>query len=354
MEFFAVFMALLIYQQCISIDGMNLSIGFALSKCTSLMNLLQWTIRVLSEVQTLMTCVERVEEYTKLPLEETPAQTERALAVPKDWPSKGHVVFSSVSLQYPNCPKNVLNKISLEFAPAQKIAVVGRTGAGKSSLVSAIFRILEPSPAGSLQIDNVNISAISLGVLRSRIAIIPQDPFLFKGTIRFNLDPFQQHTDDQLWDALRRAEVQEIVQEIPQRLEAEVQEGGANFSVGERQLFCLARAILRQPRVIVMDEATANIDVCTTEKIIRAMENSFNQATVITIVHRLHTIMEYDRVLVLEKGEVGEFDSPFRLLSREDSLFAGMVTELGDDAVSQMKEVARLSDVRKEGEAVSK
>jgi ABC-type multidrug transport system fused ATPase/permease subunit len=149
---------------------------------------------------------------------------------------------------------------------------------------------------------------------------------------------------------LRRAEVQEIVQEIPQRLEAEVQEGGANFSVGERQLFCLARAILRQPRVIVMDEATANIDVCTTEKIIRAMDNSFKQATVITIVHRLHTIMEYDRVLVLEKGEVGEFDSPFRLLSREDSLFAGMVAELGDDAVSQMKEVARLSDVRKEGE----
>ena len=321
--------------------------GLALSKCTGLLGILQWTIRVFSEVQTLMTSVERVEEYTRLPLEESPAATERALPVPKDWPSKGHVRFSSVSLQYPNCPKNVLNNLSLEFAPGQKIAVVGRTGAGKSSLVSAIFRILEPSPVGSLQIDNVNISAISLGVLRSRIAIIPQDPFLFKGTIRFNLDPFEQHTDDQLWDALRRAEVQEIVQEIPQRLEAEVQEGGANFSVGERQLFCLARAILRQPRVIVMDEATANIDIVTTEKIIRAMENSFKHATVITIVHRLHTIMEYDRVLVLEKGEVGEFDSPFNLLSRQESLFGGMVAELGDDAVRQMKEVARLSDVRK-------
>ncbi|KAJ1352842.1 Canalicular multispecific organic anion transporter 2 [Parelaphostrongylus tenuis] len=205
----------------------------------------------------------------------------------------------------------------------EKIGLVGRTGSGKSSLALALFRIIEPA-SGKILLDDVEITTIGLHDLRERLTIIPQDPVLFSGTLRFNLDPTSKYTDPELWSAIEHANLKTFVQSFPLGFQHHIEEGGHNISVGQRQLICLTRALLRKSRVIVLDEATAAIDTQTDMLIQATMRTQFASSTVITIAHRLNTILDYDRVLVMDAGRIAEFDSPQQLLSQKNSIFRSM------------------------------
>lgn len=243
--------------------------------------------------------------------------------LPEDWPRRGAVAFRGVTMGYRDGP-DVLRDLSLELEAHEKVGVVGRTGSGKSSLMAALFRFVELR-GGTITIDGVDIAAVRLSRLRGSLGIIPQDPVMFSSTIRFNLDPFERHSDAELWAALDQATLGAAVRALPLRLTEVVSEGGENFSVGQRQLMCIARAILRSPAVLVLDEATASIDN-ETDALIQAMiRREFKAATVLTVAHRLHTIMDSDRVLVLDNGAVAEFDTPQALLADEGGVFRAMV-----------------------------
>ena len=218
----------------------------------------------------------------------------------------------------------VLRQLSLHLRPAEKVGIVGRTGAGKSSLMLALMRIVEID-GGKITIDGIDVQTLSLQVLRAAIAIIPQEPRLFAGTIRSNLDPFREYSDEAIWSALERASMKMVIVESPAGLETMVEEHGNNFSVGQRQLLCIARALLRKSRVILMDEATASIDLETDLQIQKTIRTQFADCTVITVAHRIHTIIDSDRVVVMDMGEVKEFDTPDALLKNPQSLFSQLV-----------------------------
>ncbi|KAJ3224277.1 Multidrug resistance-associated protein 4 [Clydaea vesicula] len=317
------------------------SIGLVLSYTFSMLGTLQWAVRQSAEVENQMIAVERILEYTNLPSE---AKEITDLRPPPDWPHEGCVSVNNLSLEYPGSSKVVLKDITVEFEAGQKIAVVGRTGAGKSSLLQAMFRLVEPT-AGNFVIDEINLSSIGLKDLRSRISIIPQEPFCFKGTLRFNIDPFGAYSDKEIWNVLELVELKLIVQNMDLKLESKVSEGGNNWSVGERQLICLARAILRNTKLVVMDEATSNVDNHTDSLIqnaIRSQNGLFANSTVITIAHRLNTVIDFDKILVLENGEIVEFGNPYKLLMMEgEGWFKGMVKELGKEAEQNLIEIAR-------------
>ncbi|XP_063601959.1 ATP-binding cassette sub-family C member 3-like [Penaeus indicus] len=222
-------------------------------------------------------------------------------------------------------PKRVLR---FAFVFARQVGIVGRTGAGKSSLTLALFRLIEAS-AGEIAIDKVNIADVGLHDLRGRVSIIPQDPVLFSGTLRLNLDPLDRCSDAEVWRALELAHLASYVRAQPAGLLHPVDEEGANFSVGQRQLVCLARALLRNSRILVLDEATAAIDLETDDLIQATIRSQFAHCTVLTIAHRLNTIMDSDRVLVLDQGSVAEFDTPARLLANSHSVFYGMAKDAG-------------------------
>merc|ERR1712176_243001 len=207
----------------------------------------------------------------------------------------------------------------------EKIGVCGRTGSGKSSLMIALFRISEIEKEGSITIDGVNIGEIGTAALRLNISIIPQDPVMFSNSIRYNLDPFGEKTDEELWDVLKKVEMGETIAQLPKGLDDQVAEGGENFSQGQRQLLCIARSLLRKPKILVMDEATASIDNETDSIIQRMIRENFGDATVLTIAHRLNTIMDSDRILVLDDGHIAELDTPENLLAKESGHFKDLV-----------------------------
>jgi len=278
-----------------------------------------------TQTENNLVAVERCVEFTQLPSE--PA-VEILPGPPANWPVNGEIEFRKLNFRYrPELPL-VLKDVSCTIKPMEKIGVVGRTGAGKSSLMLALFRFNEADPGGGyIAIDGVNIARIGLRQLRRRLAIIPQDPMLFTGTIRSNLDPFSEYTDDDLWQSLKAVSLSNYVSEQPNQLDSTVTENGDNLSVGTRQLLCLARALLRRSKIIVMDEATASIDYETDALIQKTIRKEFAKATVLTIAHRINTILDSDRVMVLDHGHIAEFDSPQKLQQNPASMFYSLVKE---------------------------
>ncbi|XP_064006538.1 ATP-binding cassette sub-family C member 3 isoform X2 [Pogoniulus pusillus] len=299
----------------------GLSVSYALQVVMSL----NWMVRMASDLENNIVAVERIKEYSETETE-APWVIE-GKSPPKDWPSKGQLEFVNYSVRYRKGLDLVLKGINLQVHGGEKIGIVGRTGAGKSSMTLCLFRILE-AVKGEIRIDGVNISEIGLHDLRSRLTIIPQDPVLFSGTLRMNLDPFNKYSDEEIWKALELSHLKRFVSSQPSMLDYECSEGGENLSVGQRQLVCLARALLRKTKVLVLDEATAAVDLETDDLIQSTIRSQFEDCTVLTIAHRLNTIMDYTRILVLDNGTVAEFDTPSNLIESK-GIFYGMAKDAG-------------------------
>uniref|UniRef100_A0A3Q1B0Y1 ATP-binding cassette sub-family C member 5 n=1 Tax=Amphiprion ocellaris TaxID=80972 RepID=A0A3Q1B0Y1_AMPOC len=306
--------------------------GLAISYAVQLTGLFQFTVRLASETEARFTSVGRIHHDIQVLhwfsyFRDSVYSRVRGRAPPVDWPQQGELVFRDVEMRYQENLPLVLNKISCTIRPKEKVGIVGRTGSGKSSLGVVLFRLVERY-GGSILIDGVDISDIGLADLRSKLSIIPQDPVLFSGTVRSNLDPFNQYSEQQIWDALDRSHMKECVSQLPLKLESEVVENGDNFSVGERQLLCVARALLRQCKVLILDEATAAMDAETDALIQETIRSSFQDCTTLTIAHRLHTVLASDRIMVLNQGQVVEFDVPSRLLANENSRLCSMLAAI--------------------------
>uniref|UniRef100_A0A674ETS9 Multidrug resistance-associated protein 4 n=1 Tax=Salmo trutta TaxID=8032 RepID=A0A674ETS9_SALTR len=318
-------------------DGLEAgAVGLVLSYAVTLLGNFQWTIRQSAEMENMMTSVERVVEYTEL---ESEAPWETQKHPPPEWPSQGLITFDRVSFSYSSDGPVVLKDMKAMFRPKEKVGIVGRTGAGKSSLISALFRLAEPE--GRIYIDGVLTSEIGLHDLRQKMSIIPQEPVLFTGTMRKNLDPFHQHTDEDLWNALQEVQLKSVVEELPNKMETVLAESGSNFSVGQRQLVCLARAVLRKNRILIIDEATANVDPRTDELIQKTIRDKFRECTVLTIAHRLNTIIDSDRILVLGAGMIQEFDEPYVLLQNHESALYRTVQQMGKAEAASLLESAK-------------
>ncbi|KAI9332974.1 P-loop containing nucleoside triphosphate hydrolase protein [Obelidium mucronatum] len=304
--------------------------GLCLSYSLTVTQTLAMAVQNFTQTEIAMNSVERVEHYAyRLESEADPINPNNRPPSPS-WPTKGEIEFKNVSMRYGPTLPIVLSNVSFKIADGEKIGVVGRTGSGKSSLMQVLFRMTEPFE-GSVIIDGVETTGtMGLHDVRSAIAIIPQDPVVFSGTFRLNMDPFNQHTDSELWDALTRAGLKAKVNKSEGKLDGVVEAGGENLSVGERQLLCLSRAMLKTPKILVMDEATANVDYETDSMIQKALRQDFKSASILTIAHRLNTIMDYDRVMVLDQGQIREFDSPRALLENSNSLFYALVQQTGE------------------------
>ncbi|XP_008553085.1 multidrug resistance-associated protein 1 isoform X2 [Microplitis demolitor] len=301
-------------------------VGLSISYALQITQTLNWLVRMTSDVETNIVAVERIKEYGETPQEA--AWEILSTAPPKDWPSEGRVEFRDYKVRYREGLDLVLNGISFAVNGGEKIGIVGRTGAGKSSLTLSLFRIIEAA-AGKIFIDGIDISKLGLHALRSRLTIIPQDPVLFSGTLRLNLDPFDSHTDEQIWQALEHAHLKAFAKTLPNGLMYSVSEGGDNLSVGQRQLICLARALLRKTKILILDEATAAVDLETDDLIQQTIKEEFKDSTVLTIAHRLNTIVDSDRVIVLDKGVITEFDKPEVLMQTPTSAFHSMAKDAG-------------------------
>ncbi|KAG8363493.1 hypothetical protein BUALT_Bualt19G0028100 [Buddleja alternifolia] len=271
-----------------------------------------------------MISVERVLQYSNL-ASEAPLVIEDSRP-PANWPEIGNICFTNLQIRYAEHLPSVLKNITCTFPGRKKVGVVGRTGSGKSTLIQAIFRIVEPRE-GSIIIDDVDISKIGLHDLRSRLSIIPQDPTMFEGTVRGNLDPLDQYSDAEIWEALDKCQLGGIIRPKPEKLESTVVENGENWSVGQRQLFCLGRALLKKSSILVLDEATASVDSATDGVIQKIISREFKDRTVVTIAHRIHTVIDSDLVLVLSDGRIAEYDTPAKLLERENSFFSKLIKE---------------------------
>ncbi|XP_029465938.1 canalicular multispecific organic anion transporter 1 [Rhinatrema bivittatum] len=299
-------------------------VGLSISSALNITQTLNWLVRMTSELETNIVAVERVNEYIKV-ANEAPWVTEQR--PPPNWPEKGEVRFIDYKVRYRPELDLVLHGVTCDIDGTEKVGIVGRTGAGKSSLTNCIFRIIE-SAGGTIVIDGVDISTIGLHDLRQRLTIIPQDPVLFSGTLRMNLDPFNNYSDEEVWKALELAHLKQHAMGLPEKLHYEVTEGGENLSVGQRQLVCLARALLRKSKILILDEATAAVDLETDNLIQLTIRSEFSNCTVLTIAHRLHTIMDNSRVMVLDAGKVVEFDSPEELLQQQGH-FSSMAKDAG-------------------------
>jgi ATP-binding cassette subfamily C (CFTR/MRP) protein 1 len=302
-------------------------LGLALSFSLDLNQFLKYGVRMIATLEADLTSVERILYYSNSIEHEAPDVIPHKDPKPDLWPSEGRITVENASIRYRDGPL-VLKNLSFTVNGGEKIGIVGRTGSGKSSLMIALFRISElEKDGGKIIVDDVNISEIGTDILRSSLSIIPQDPVLFSNTVRYNLDPFSTKSQDELWQSLNKVKLGDLVASLPLGLDELMAEGGENFSQGQRQLLCIARSLLRNPKILVMDEATASIDNATDAIIQEMIRSNFSSATVLTIAHRLNTIIDSNRILVLSKGEIAEFDTPAALLSQKDSTFYAMVEE---------------------------
>jgi ABC-type multidrug transport system fused ATPase/permease subunit len=320
------------------------AVGLIISYLLQIVGMMTFLVRELATVENNMNAVERIHHYG-MKLDQEAAYNIPETAPPDNWPEHGAIKFKNVTMSYrPSLPP-VLKNISLDIKKGEKIGICGRTGAGKSTIMTALYRLVEPS-SGSIIIDDIDISTLGLHELRSKLSIIPQDPVLFQGTIRSNLDPFGLCEDRVLWDALRKAwlldseELNKVTasnrdEEKPGadglrfHLDAAVEDDGNNFSLGERQLVALARALVRNSQILILDEATSSVDYHTDNNIQSTITNSFKHCTILCIAHRLSTIINYDRILVLDAGEVAEFDTPKNLFNIPNGAFRSMCINSG-------------------------
>ncbi|EGW32740.1 uncharacterized protein SPAPADRAFT_135872 [Spathaspora passalidarum NRRL Y-27907] len=320
--------ALIICMLCIT-EQFNISAsstGLLLSYVIQIVGLLSLTIRSMTQVENEMNSVERVHEYAFNLPQEAPYKVDRPGIPPIDWPCSGYIKFNNVQLRYrPNLPL-VLNGLDVSFYPGEKVGIVGRTGAGKSSIMTALYRLVELEN-GSIEIDGMDISKLGLYDLRSRLSIIPQDPILFQGTIRSNLDPTNEYDDDALWSALARAGLTDhhtrFEPEHKFHLNQKVEDDGINFSLGEKQLIALSRSLIKQSKILVLDEATSSVDFETDYKVQQTIAKEFNHCTILCIAHRLKTILKYDRIIVMDQGKIIEKGVP-SLLYKQDGVFKSM------------------------------
>ncbi|XP_056631250.1 probable multidrug resistance-associated protein lethal(2)03659 [Diorhabda sublineata] len=309
--------------------------GLIITQYLSLMGSLQWGMRQWTELETNMISVERILHYTELNIE--PILKENP-EVSVNWPEKGEIEFKHVFLKYDFKESNVLSDLNFSIKPAEKIGIVGRSGAGKSSIIIALFHLYNIE--GSILIDGVDTTKISSNLVRSKISIIPQEPILFSGDVRQNLDPLNNHTDEILWNALEDVGLKNIFKESVDGLYTRIFEGGNNFSVGQRQLICLARALIENNKILVLDEATANVDPLTDALIQETIRKKFARCTVLTIAHRLHTVMDSDRILLMNSGIVEEFDEPYILLQSEKGGLRQLVEATGPKSAKYLTKIA--------------
>ncbi|KAL3282150.1 hypothetical protein HHI36_005345 [Cryptolaemus montrouzieri] len=287
--------------------------GLVLTQATTLSHRLEWALSLLMILENSMTGVERLLEYTKIPRENTSGQEL------ENWPEQGEIKFRDVSLTYRKKEEIVLKNLNFTIHPQEKIGVVGRTGAGKSSLIVTLFRIYDFE--GHITIDDVNIKTLSLECLRTHLAIIPQDPVIFSGSLRSNIDPFEKISDEKVWNILEtvnlKSHFRSLLEDITEK----------NLSIGQKQLISIARALTWKTKIVIMDEATANMDEAMDNFIHQKIEELFKSCTVITVAHRLNTVMNSDRIIVMNNGEIVEFDTPQNLLENNEGLFHRMVLQ---------------------------
>lgn len=338
--------------------------GVVLVQSLQLTGFFQFGVRLAAETENYFTSVERIQAYSKLPTEADPDTAPGIIT--EDWPLNGEIEFVHYTMAYREDLPPVLNDLCFKVKAQEKVGILGRTGAGKSSLAAAMFRLVENKAcSGSILIDGIDIAQVGLDDLRRRLSIIPQDPVLFRGTVRLNLDPFEQHTDVEINEAIARVHLSKKIEALDKGIDSIVAENGENFSVGQRQLLCLARSLLRRSRVIVMDEATAAVDGETDQLIQTTMRSVFHSCTVLTIAHRIDTIIDCHRVLVLAKGgRLAEFDTPANLLRRAESVgaegpgsrgvgyygFADIVAQSGVVIAKQLREAAEAAELRRQQE----
>lgn len=299
---------------------------------------LSFVIESSSEAEAAITSVERIHALTSLPQEKSVKNGK----APHNWPRKGSLVFKDVYMRYRENLPCALKGLTLELPSGVRCGVVGRTGAGKSSLAVALFRLVEIE-SGRISFDGVDLSSLDLSEIRGRsgcMSIIPQDPVLFSGSIRDCLDPFSEWSDDEVLEALRSVRLLKA-DRGHEALSDHVEEGGSNFSVGERQLLCMARALLAKPKFLVLDEATASVDRETDAFIQNMLRTRFQGCTLLTIAHRLNTIMDYDLIIAMDSGRVAEMGSPRALLEYEEGIFTGLVDSTGDDSASYLRSMVK-------------
>ncbi|TXG67672.1 hypothetical protein EZV62_008947 [Acer yangbiense] len=300
------------------------------------LNMLQaWVIWNLCNMENKIISVERMLQYTSIPSE--PPLVIEENRPDRCWPSHGEVDIRDLQVRYAPQMPLVLQGLTCTFAGGTKTGIVGRTGSGKSTLIQTLFRIVEPA-AGQITIDGINISAIGLHDLRSRLSIIPQDPTMFDGTVRSNLDPLEEYTEENIWEALDKCQLGDEVRNKEGKLDSKVTENGENWSMGQRQLVCLGRVLLKKSKVLVLDEATASVDTATDNLIQQTLRQHFTDCTVITIAHRITSVLDSDMVLLLSLGLIEEYDSPTKLLEGKSSSFAQLVAEYSARSNSSFEE----------------
>ncbi|ELT96689.1 hypothetical protein CAPTEDRAFT_132588, partial [Capitella teleta] len=313
-------------------------VGLSLSYVLTMLWYIEESTRLSAIIELDMVSAERVLRYTRLE-SEAPLKTD--YSVKAGWPSSGAICFTGVNLSYKQNDEMVLKNLEFSVKAGEKIGIVGRTGAGKSSIIAALFRMTEFQ--GEIKYDGEPIKDMGLHDVRSHISIIPQDPTLFCGTIRSNLDPFEEHADITLWEALKKVQLESDIRRLPGELDTPVNEMGNNFSVGQRQLMCLARATLRKNHLLVLDEATANVDKETDEVIQVSIRKTFSECTVVTIAHRINTVIDLDRILVMDGGRLVEFDSPYLLLGNPSGALSRIVAATGEREQERLRNLAKKS-----------